>query len=155
MTSKDLQTDTLTNIQSFLSAYGESALQDALQQYIDDQQIYLCKTKSQTTRIKISDIYYFQSQQHNITIHTSHGIYRKYGTLNQELKALYPYSFTKCNQSCIVSLNKIRTIQNNDIILIDNTVLHVSRSYAPKILGAFNSRNCACNAIGSGTGLKT
>lgn len=150
MTSKSLRSDILT----FIATYGESALQDAMQQYIDNQQIYICRTKSQTTKIKISDIYYLQSKQHNITIHTSHGIYKKYGTLSQELTTLYPYGFIKCTQSCIVSLNKIRTIQNNDITLIDDTVLHVSRSYAPKVLSVFNGRNYACNSSNSNISVK-
>ena len=142
MTSKSLRSDILT----FIATYGESALQDAMQQYIDNQQIYICKTKSQTSKIKISNIYYIQSKQHNITIHTSHGIYKKYGTLSQELTALFPYGFIKCTQSCIVSLSKIRSIQNNDITLTDDTVLHVSRAYAPKVLTAFNGKNYAYNS---------
>lgn len=142
MTNRTLQSDILT----FIATYGESALQEAMQMYIDNQQVYIYKTKSQTTKIKISDIYCLQCQQHNITIHTSHGIYRKYGTLSQELTILYPYGFIKCSQSCIVSLNKIKTIQNNDITLIDDTILHVSRACAPKVLAAFNGKNYACNS---------
>ena len=146
MTNKTLQSDVLT----FIATYGESALQEAIQQYINNHQIYLYKTKSQITKIKINDIYYLQSQQHNITIHTSHGVYRKYGTLSQELTTLYPYGFIKCTQSCIVSLNKIRTIQNNDIILINDTILHISRLYAPKLLIAFNRKiyaSCSHNNV--------
>lgn len=145
MTSRTLQ----SNILNFIATYGESALQEAMRQYIEHQQIYIHKTKSQTSKIKISDIYYIQSRQHDITIHTSHNIYKKYGTLSQELNTLHPYGFIKCTQSCIVSLTKIRTIQNNDVILIDDTVLHVSRSYAPKLLCAFNGKNYASNAINS------
>ena len=141
MTSRSMQSNILADIQFFISTYGERALQEAMQQYIDNQQVYIYKTKSQTTRIKISDIYCLQCQKHNITIYTSHGIYRKYGTLSRELTALYPYGFIKCSQSCIVSLNKIKTIQNNDITLIDGTILHVSRSCAPKVLAAFSSCN--------------
>lgn len=63
----------------------------------------------------------------------------------RKLTALYPYGFIKCTQSCIVSLSKIRSIQNNDVTLIDDTVLHVSRSCAPKVLTAFNGKNYACN----------
>lgn len=150
MTNRTLQADILT----FIATYGESSLQEAMQQYIDNQQIYICKTKSQTTKIKISNIYYIQSKQHNITIHTSHGIYKKYGTLSQELTALFPYGFIKCNQSCIVSLSKIRSIQNNDITLTDDTVLHVSRAYAPKVLTAFNGKNYACNSSDSNISTK-
>lgn len=154
MTSKSLQSNILTDIQSFITTYGEAALQEAIQQYIDNQQIYILKTKYQTTKIKISDIYYLKSQQHNITIHTSHGTYKKYGTLSQELTTLYPYGFIKCTQSCIVSLSKIRTIQNNDITLTDDTVLHVSRSYAPKVLTAFNGKNYAYNSSDSNISVK-
>ncbi len=150
MTNRTLQADILT----FIATYGESALQEAMQQYIDNQQVYFFRTKSQTTKIKISDIYCLQCQQHNITIHTSHGIYRKYGTLSQELTTLYPYGFIKCNQSCIVSLNKIKTIQNNDITLTDDTVLHVSRIYAPKLLTAFNGRNYSCGSVDSNISVK-
>lgn len=142
MTNNNLRSDILT----FIATYGESVLQEAMQQYIDNHQIYFHKTKSQTAQIKICDIYYLQSQQHNITIHTAHGVYKKYGTLSQELSVLYPYGFVKCTQSCIVSLSKIRAIQHNDIILIDDTVLHVSRAYAPKVLTAFNGRNYIFNS---------
>ncbi len=150
MTNKSLR----SNILTFIATYGESALQEAMQQYIDNQQIYIYKTKSCTARIKISDIYYLQSQQHNITIYTSHDIYKKYGTLTQELNILYSYGFIKCNQSCIVSLSKIKSIQNNDITLANDTILHVSRSYAPKLLAAFNSRNYAYNSNNSSISIK-
>lgn len=136
MTNKNLQ----SNILTFIATYGKSALQEAMQQYIDGQQEYICKTKSYTSIIKICDIYYLEIKEHNITIHTNHNTYKKYGTLNHELAILSPYGFIKCNQSCIVSLSKIRTIQNNDVILINDTILHISRLYAPKLLFAFNRK---------------
>lgn len=136
MFNRTLQSDILT----FIATYGEAALQEAMQQYVDEQQEYICKTKTQTTKIKIHNIYYLKIKKHNITIHTNHGTYKKYGTLNHELTILSPYGFIKCNQSCIVSLSKIRTIQNNDIVLINDTILHISRLYAPKLLAAFNRK---------------
>ena len=150
MTNKTLQSDILT----FIATYGESALQDAMQQYIDNQQIYIFKTKSQTSRIKISDIYYLQCRQHNITIHTSDGTYKKYGTLSQELNILSPYGFINCSQSCIVSLSKVRSIQNNTVTLIDDTELHISRVYAPKLLTALNGRNYSCGSGDSNISVK-
>lgn len=145
MTNRTLQSDILT----FIATYGESALQEAMQQYIDNQQTYICKTRSYIAKIKVCDIYYLEIIQHNITVYTAHGKYKKYGTLSQELNTLSPYGFIKCNQSCIVSLSKIRDIQNSTITLIDDTELHVSRIYAPKVLTAFNGRNYACNSNNS------
>lgn len=146
MKTENLQSD----IHTFIAAYGESALRQAMQQYIDERQLYVCRTKSYIARIQIRDICYLEIVQHNITIHTVHEVYKKYGTLNQELKVLSPFGFIKCNQSCIVSLSKIKTVHNNDIILINDTVLHSSRTYAPKVLTAFSrkiySGNFTCSS---------
>lgn len=125
------------NLISFLEAYGISGLEKALFSYVDMQQEYICKTKTSISKIKIHDIYYLQIRQHTISVHTSDGIYNKYGTLNQELQFLSSYNFVKCSQSCIVSLNKIKSIQNNDIILCNNTRIHMSRNFAPKIISRF------------------
>lgn len=127
-----------TNLSLFLTQYGISGLEQALRLYMDMQQTYTCKTKTSISKFKISDIYYLKIQEHMITIHTQHGIFQKYGTLNNELKLLAPYGFLKCNQSCLISMQKIRTIQNNDIILINGECIHMSRHYAPKIILTFS-----------------
>ena len=64
-------------IHTFIAAYGESALREAMQQYIDDRQIYICRAKSHIARIPIRDICYLEIAQHNITIHTTHEVYKK------------------------------------------------------------------------------
>jgi DNA-binding LytR/AlgR family response regulator len=129
-----------THLNQFLSQYGESGLKEALQQYVCLQQDYICKTKNTTIRIKSSDIYYLEIKGHTIHIHTNHGTYKKYGSLSHELKLLSRYHFIKCSQSCIVSLEKIRTIQNNDIILTNDKILHMSRNCAPKVLMAISGK---------------
>lgn len=89
----------------------------------------------------INDIYYLEIHKHNITFYTNYGTYKKYGSLNNELKFLSPYNFIKCNQSCIVSLQKIRTISADKIILINDAKIHMSRNYAPKVILAFSCSN--------------
>lgn len=145
---QDLPIDTSlqSTLSSFIEKYGASGLEQALQLYTDMQQEYICKTKTSISKIKLCDIYYLEIQEHNITVHTQHGIYQKYGTLNNELKFLSQYGFIKCNQSCIVSLSKIRTTQTNDITLINNEKLHMSRKYAPKVLIALRCKNFSKNA---------
>lgn len=122
---------------AFIKVYGIDGLEKALISYADMQQEYICKTKTSISKIKIQDIYYLQIRQHTISVHTSDAIYTKYGTLNQELKFLSSYNFAKCSQNCIVSLNKIKSIQNNDIILCNNSKIHMSRNFAPKIISRF------------------
>lgn len=125
-------------ISTFLTQYGTSGLKHALQLYRDTQEEYICRTRTSISKIHISDIYYIEIQEHQITIYTQHGTYHKYGTLNNELKSLSSYGFTKCAQNRIVSLWKIRSICFNDIILINGTKIHMSKKYAIPIISKFS-----------------
>ncbi len=136
------QTEYLYNtLTKFLDKYGIGGLENALTYYSSMQLEYICKTKSSIHKIKISDIYYLKIQIHTIRVYTQHGIYPKYGSLTKEEKRLSPYGFIKCNQSCIVSLAKIRSIYNNTITLVNNVELHMSQHYAPKVLMAYSHNN--------------
>lgn len=126
------------HLSGFISQFGISNIEHALQLYTDLHYEYICKTKSSISKFHIYDIYYLQIQGHHISIHTQHGIYRKYGTLAKESKFLSHYGFEKCSQSCIVSLGKIRAIHHNDITLVNGTKLHMSRGYAAKIMMAYS-----------------
>lgn len=125
----------------FLQQYGLSGLEQALSIYTGMQQKYICKTKTTLSKINITDIYYLKIQEHTISVYTQHGVFQKYGTLSKELLFLSPYGFIKCNQSCIVSLEKIRSICNESITLINNTQLHMSQHYATKLIIAFSQYN--------------
>lgn len=125
-------------ISTFLTQYGSSGLKQALQLYKNTQQEYICQTRTSISKINISDIYYMEIQEHQITIYTQHGTYHKYGTLNNELKSLSSYGFMKCAQNRIVSLGKIRSICFNDIILINSVKIHMSKKYAISIISEFS-----------------
>lgn len=126
-------------LSAFLSAYGIPGLEQAMQEYTAAQKEYVCKTKTAITRILISDIYYLKISGHHILVHTETEAFQKYGTLSKELAALAHYGFIKCNQSCAVALSKIKTIDQNQIILHNGEVLHMSRGCTHKVLIAFYS----------------
>lgn len=125
------------SLNTFLDQYGFSVLEKALQLYSNTQAEYIYKTKSSIIKIKMDDIYYLEIQTHTITIHTKNGTYQKYGSLTDEQKFLAPYGFVKYRQNCLVSLEKIHSICDDTIILINNQQLHISQRYAPKVLAAF------------------
>lgn len=139
-TLKDLNNnkELINTLETFLSSYNLSGLEEALRLYSDLHQTYICRTKASTTKIKISDINYITIQGHHIEIHTSTETYQKYGSLDQELKTLSSCGFMKCTQSCIVSLYKIKEISQNELILLGNEHIHMSRKCAPQILIAYN-----------------
>lgn len=138
--SSKSQIDTELNdiISNFIEQYGTSGLKHALQLYINAHQEYICRTRTSISKINISDIYYMEIREHQITIYTQHGTYHKYGTLNNELKSLSPFGFIKCAQNRIVSLGKIRSICFNDIILINGAKIHMSKKYAISIISEFS-----------------
>lgn len=119
---------------NFLDTYDVTGLRSALQQYAAQQQTYLCKHKGSISRISINDIYYLQISGHNITIFTAQGIYQKYGSLRQEMEKLAPYGFIQCSQSCIVAKCRITNVRENEIILEDDTRLHISRNFVRKVV---------------------
>lgn len=126
---------------SFLDQYDISALKKALHLYRTTHQTYICKTKQDKksiTKINIYDIIYLEIKKHNISVHTAHGTYHKYGSLANELRFLSPYDFLKCTKNCIVSLNHIQSIHGDDINLIDGTQIHMSRKYASTVIIAFS-----------------
>ena len=133
-----IDTELQNTISTFLTQYGTSGLKHALQLYINTHQEYICRTRTSISKLYISDIYYMEIREHQITIYTQHGTYHKYGTLNTELKSLSPYGFIKCAQNRIVSLNKIRTINYTDITLINGTKIHMSKRYALATITAFS-----------------
>lgn len=122
---------------TFLEQFGVSGLKEALYLYTNTHQKYICKTKIAVSKINIYDISHLTIRGHNIIVHTSHGTYQKYGTLRKELDILCPYGFIKCNQSCIVSLFKIKAINDNIITLIDDTQIHISRNNVMQVITAF------------------
>lgn len=104
-------------LSTFIAKYGESAIAEAIDIYIKMKQQYLCKSKTSISKLNICDINYLKIEGHHITICTQNGAYYKYGSLNQELKTLSPYGFHKCSQNCIVSISKIKCINQNEIVI--------------------------------------
>lgn len=128
-------------LSKFLTEYGLYGLSHALQLYTDMQQEYICRTKEKISKVKINEINYLEISGHNITVYTNQDIYQKYGSLSEEYKTLSNYGFIKCNQSTLVSLYKIRTIEQDTVILTDNTHLHLSRNCAPKVIMEFSRKS--------------
>lgn len=126
---------------SFLNQHGLTALDEAIQNYSNMQQEYLCKTKTSIEKLHIYEIYYIEVHVHNLRIYTENQTYIKYGTLSNELARLASYGFIRCSKNCIVSIQKIHHIENNTIVLHNHMSLHMSRHYARRVILAFYRRS--------------
>lgn len=128
-------------VKNFTKQYGITGLKQALENYVQMNHSYIICTRETITKIRIDEIYYLEIRGHHIYVHTEKEMYRKYGTLNEELKTLSGFRFMKCNQSYLVSLSKIKSISHSEITLINNLRIPMSRKYAPQILLAFHSHH--------------
>lgn len=126
-------------VKNFIEQYGGTGLKQALENYAQTNHSYIICTKESVTKIKIDEIYYLEIEGHHIHVHTEKEKHRKYGTLNKELETLSGFRFMKCNQSYVVSLKKIKSISHNEITMINNERIPMSRKYAPQILLAFHN----------------
>lgn len=127
-------------LSDFCELYGTDGLKMALRNYTEMKHSYICKTKTSAVSISVWDIMYLQIANHQISIHTTKEIYYKYGTLKEELKNLSSYGFVKCNQSTLVSLKFVKYVHENEIFLLNDECLHISRTCTRNFLIQFLSR---------------
>lgn len=102
--------------------------------------------------LKVNDIFYFSANSPYINIHHSEKKYLHSETLRSLEEQLDESQFVRIHKSCIVNLNKIRTVQSrqngdHDITLSDNTVLRVSRNYARKFKASLSEKQHQLTAI--------
>lgn len=126
-------------VKNFTKQYGVRALKQALKNYAQTNHSYVICTNESVTQIRIDEIFYLKIEGHHIQVHTEKEKYRKYGTLNKELKTLSAFRFMKCNQSYVASLNKVKSISNSEITLINGERIPMSRKYTSQILLAFHN----------------
>ncbi|MGO4928871.1 LytR/AlgR family response regulator transcription factor [Fundicoccus sp. Sow4_F4] len=93
---------------------------------LQETSIYL-KVGGILQRINLKEILYFESQGHNILVHTTAKTIQITETL-RHLETKLDHSFFRCNHSFIVNMNHVHGIEANDIILTNYEKIPVSRS---------------------------
>ncbi len=63
-------------------------------------------------RLDVSDIYYIESQGHNLFYHTSSGVHLSSGTMNAAEQQLNNYGFSRGNKSYLINLAHVDGIQD-------------------------------------------
>lgn len=96
------------------------------------------------TVIATNDILYFTSNSPYVNIHHPSKKYLQTGTLKSFEAQLDNQQFMRIHKSCIVNICKVVSCQSRrngdyDLILVDGTVLRVSRNYASAFKKGFES----------------
>ncbi len=79
-------------------------------------------------RLDISQIYYIESQRHNILIHSEKGEFLAAGPMKKMEALLTPQGFSKCHNAYLVNLHHIAGVLQNTVLLSDKSELPISRA---------------------------
>ncbi len=86
----------------------------------------IVKTKEASTRVNSDSILYVEVSNHDLLIHTDHGVLKQWGSLSKVEKALQGAQFAKCNSCYLVNLKYVAGIQG-DQVKIGSELLTISK----------------------------
>ncbi|MCF0130519.1 MAG: response regulator transcription factor [Pseudobutyrivibrio sp.] len=79
-------------------------------------------------KLDCQSIYYIESSRNNVVIHCKNDSFVTSGPLKKFEELLWDKGFFKCHNAYLVNLSMVDAIQKEDVILLDNTTLPISRN---------------------------
>lgn len=107
-------------------------LSQLLNQYLDEHYATISiKLGSGDLQLAVSSITYIESFSHYLTLHTKHGEY----TIRQNMQKMEMelQNFIRVHKSYLVAIREIATIQATQLILKDQTVIPIGRTYKKEL----------------------
>lgn len=83
--------------------------------------------KGGVQKLKVSDIYYVESQGHKLIFHTDSSEYISSGTMKETEETLLPFHFCRANKGVLVNLEHVDGIREG-CAMVEGTPLPISRS---------------------------
>lgn len=114
-----------------------SVLDKVLEKIKEYNQEFLVKFKEKITKVKYHEISYVEVEKHRIQLHLEKEILEYRGNLSDIEKQFLEKGFIKINSGCIVNLESIFRIQNNELILKNGEILVISRSNKKNVKDTF------------------
>lgn len=88
-------------------------------------------------KLDTAQIYYIESQKHDIIVQSEKGSFRTAGPLKRMEELLLPLGFSKCHNAYLVNLLHVNALLPNMVRLSDGTTLPVSRARKKTFLDSF------------------
>ena len=103
----------------------------------DDSEHVFIKTDSKLVQLKFKDILWVEALGNDVRVHTQEGKHTVLTTM-KELQAKLPNKdFLRVQRSFIVRLDKIKSIEDNYIIINDKEI-HIGKSYKDEVTKSLN-----------------
>lgn len=96
---------------------------------IDDKNhIFTFKIKESTYRLRVKDILYFESVQHNFKVVTINKSYEFRSSLSDILNQLSDFGFIQVHRSYVVNYDHIININYDELTMSNDTIIPISRN---------------------------
>lgn len=86
-------------------------------------------------KVKVADIFYLESDNIYVNVHTPKGKMLVRSTLQDYMDLIGSSQFVRVHRSFVVNINHIETI-NSEYLIINNVQIPVSKSYRDQLLGS-------------------
>ncbi|MCM1488210.1 MAG: LytTR family DNA-binding domain-containing protein [Firmicutes bacterium] len=105
---------------------------------IDDQNhIFVFRTKESTYRLKVKDILYFESYNHNFKVVATNGNYSYRSSFSEIMNQLSDYGFIQVHKSYVINCNQTKNIEYDKIIMANGTEIPIGRDRRKEIRNFF------------------
>lgn len=84
-------------------------------------------TENSLTRIDVSQIFFVETENHSLRIHTEKGVYRLRDSMKNMEATLEPHHFFRCNSCYLVNLRHVERVENSVAKLTAGQELSISR----------------------------
>lgn len=111
----------------------DKELERAVEKIKKNKGLYQIEHKGGVHIIEIKDILYVDVLLREISIHTTHGIYKKNGKLKEEIKVFQPYDFVQYSKSGIVNMENITGIEADELIMRTGEKVRMSKNYKSEV----------------------
>lgn len=122
----------------------EADLQRAIKKYLDrayyDQQSFLVKIKSDSFKIFYKDIFYFESNGHDILVKTENTVYKVGGSLKKLEEEIASNQFIRIHKSFLVNIKYIYAINSDTVTLTDKSTIPLSKERRAAVRKIFFSK---------------
>ena len=114
-----------------------SILDRAITKYLATNKYHCIKIKTQTIRLKISEIYFIEYCQKHVIYHTDKCDFEVLDSLNSVYQSLKDFGFIQIHQGYIVNMEKIDHFEGYSIILTDKRSVAISVRKKSEVIAAY------------------
>lgn len=96
---------------------------------IDDKNhIFAFKDKESSHRLRVKDILFFESFQHNFKVVTVNDSYEFRSSLSEIMNQISDFGFIQVHRSYIINYDQIKNIKYDELIMSNGAVIPISRN---------------------------